>query len=320
MNTLRSAVLLSLPFLSLSLAQDATHAEMLFKQVWECREKTRAVNAEVAEATAGTQMKQWAAQQKSRELAKPYDAQRVEMLQTRLDQQRQHIARLEAELVAANIKSPEERAAKKLEATAEAEEARQANAEARAPFREMQDALRDESSEVSAMLAEFLEPMALVPKELGVAEASVSVNAGSATVNFVWQDADGKRLARAYLNLGRPRYNAQEKAKLVNKYPVYSWSPRNAWFLVGNVSVGVTIQKQEWQGKEKVLELIPQLLDLEAIAALPALPESKQPVAGRWPGAGMQPGMLRQRGMLRQSTILKRPGATKQPGAGKVAQ
>jgi hypothetical protein len=179
------------------------------------------------------------------------------------------VTRLETELAAAKVESQKDRDAKKAEAKADVSKATKAYQEAAAPFNKERAALFREAKPVSDALADLFATVVRKPEGLGIANTVVSANAWDGFCSVSWLDAEKKRLAWAHLRLRRIPPNMHSEAKVAGKYPIQTLSATNCWFWVEGVNVAFIVDKQEWQGKDKLPKMAAQLLDLDALAALP---------------------------------------------------
>jgi len=275
MKTLHASLCASLALACIAMAQDAMTPADVIQQVAECMRKGGDLAERSAKATGELQLKQQVAEQTVNEYGKPYNAERVQELERRAKQQKEYLARTEAELAAARVESAADRAAKKAEAALQAKEARKAYRDAATPFQQERAAALQESQALGTALEALMEGVALAPKELGVAEVKLNSNVSDGFVGLSWRDAGGKRLAWAHMRLKPVPAEIHEQGKLAGKYPVHGLSDSSAWFWAGGVNVAFVVQKAEWRGREKILEIAAKLIDPSALAALPKIEDAE---------------------------------------------
>jgi hypothetical protein len=103
---------------------------------------------------------------------------------------------------------------------------------------------------------------------LGVTEISTKTTFYTGRISCRWKDVDGNTLCSALLNL-RNRPDTPKDARMLDGvYYISDMGTHFIWVWVGNFQVYFNVKKSQWQGKEKVAEVLKHFVDLAGLAKI----------------------------------------------------
>ena len=259
--------------LGAALAEDGD----LKQQLTDCMEKEKEWQTRMRDATQGPESWRSGVNRQTNELRRPYDAKRLEQLESRLARYEQNVAGTRAELSVATIEDPEKRKSERAKADEEAKQAREEVQTAGVPLRVELVAMKRKGRYVEFAAWEMIDAVVRTPEGMGIVEADVQVRDqianGSAHISF--RDARTKQLVYAQIRFQPMPENTNAPTKLAGKYPAQLHGSSSMNFWVGGVTVTLNVRKEEWRDKDKLPELATSLLDLDAIAAWPPIQTAK---------------------------------------------
>jgi hypothetical protein len=180
------------------------------------------------------------------------------------------ISWFEARIEAAGITDPKERA--RLVDKYEADRKRLYGKELDAgkPFRERIDKLKKEFEDKQKPFDKDMKAYCLLPqsKYPDLASTDVSTTFHTGTLTYKWLDSDNKPLARARISLKDKPVIKDNSEMLDDKFYVsFHWTKKiDVW--AGHFRVSFEPTKREWQEKEKIVEIVKDLIDLEGLAKI----------------------------------------------------
>jgi hypothetical protein len=170
---------------------------------------------------------------------------------------------------------PPERAARRAEAEAELKRVRQEARDVEGPFRKELDDLRKQCASVAEAIQALVQPAIRIPTGLEATDADISADPVRGDATVVWRTADKEMLATAQLVLSRGpnpgRAAGREETRVTDAFSAYQVTGTHALLWAGPVNVVFAIRREDWQNRELVVGLLPEFLDLDALAALPKL-------------------------------------------------
>ncbi len=275
MQALQSAVLSVVLPLCLVSAYEWPNAVETFQLVAAASRKTTSLAARERELTADATARMTAASAADNLLGKPYDPKQAEGLKGQVAYLEGEQTRTRAQLAVASIESPEERAEKVKEATAEVEAARQRLLDATTPFREEEQKTRKEQAPLAEALKAFGEHFARSPEGLGIETMTVYGDPVSGMAVVTWHGANRVQLFQGQLQLGEaPRRQDEQKQLLAGKYPIILLSLGTVRLMAGSVQAMVSTPRPEWRDGNHVQNLVTKLFDLEGLLALSTAADS----------------------------------------------
>ena len=247
----------------------------LRKELVGCAARQKQWQSRMQGATGDIQSRLSLVGRSRNELRKPYDPGRVVKLEQRLASQKRYLAGIRAELSAATIQDPEKRKAERLKAAQDSKQAQEDLLTAAVPLRAEQVALGKAERTARFGLWELVDSVVHMPKEIGTVAPEVRANIRNVSANVSWRDGRTTQLVRAEFRFLPVPPETSLKDKVADKFPVQSWGASSVTFWTGSVNVSLSVEKAEWQSKEKMLELATKLIDLDAIAAWPRIGDTE---------------------------------------------
>jgi hypothetical protein len=240
----------------------------------ECERERNQIEKEIHEATDEDRLTCSRLSDMEHELNKPYDPNRVAELVEYVDRARRERESVLASWSNASVPPPE-RAARRAEAEAELKRVRQEARDVEGPFRKELDDLRKQCASVAEAIQALVQPAIRIPTGLEATDADISADPVRGDATVVWRTADKEMLATAQLVLSRGpnpgRAAGREETRVTDAFSAYQVTGTHALLWAGPVNVVFAIRREDWQNRELVVGLLPEFLDLDALAALPKL-------------------------------------------------
>jgi len=199
-----------------------------------------------------------------------FDDERIRGINSNITYARNQIAQHQALIEVAKIIDPNKRA--KLVDKYEADRKRLLAEELQAgkPFRERIDKLKQEVKDKQkpfdkAMKAYYLSPGSNYPT---VASTTASAQYYNGFLTYKWQDSNNKQLALAWISLKDKPVIKDNAEMLDDTYYVSEHWPHRITVWAGNFHIFFAVQKDEWRGRERIAELIKDLIDLDGLAKI----------------------------------------------------
>jgi hypothetical protein len=183
---------------------------------------------------------------------------------------RNQIAQLEAFIEAAKITDPMERGRLVDKYEADNQRLLAEEWEAAKPFRKRLDELEREVEDKQAPFKEAMKAYCLLPKGKypALAGTSVSTPFHTGKLTYEWLDSNGKQLAWAWVGLKDKPVIEDDAKMLDDKFYVSEHYRISIHVWAGHFEVIFNITKPEWQGEERIAELIKDFIDLDGLAKI----------------------------------------------------
>ena len=173
----------------------------------------------------------------------------------------------EAYIEAAGITDPKERARLVDKYEADRKRILEEELDAGKPFKKRIDKLKKEFEDKQKPFDKAMKAYCLLPRSKYPALASTYVSTPFYTgrLTYKWRDSDNKQLAFAWISLKEKPVIKDNAEMLDDTFYVSShWASKiEVW--AGHFLVNFNLTKQEWQGKERIVGLIKDLIDLEGL-------------------------------------------------------
>lgn len=198
----------------------------------------------------------------------PFDEERIRNYTDNIAMAKNRIEVLERYIEFAKITDPNKRAELAQKYENDRRRILAEELEAGKPFRERSEKVKQEFKDRQKPFEKAMESYCLLPRSDYPAIASTSVDAqfcnGKAT--YKWLDNDNKQLGWAWISIKeRPNFESDVE-RLDDKFFVTKHYPSNIEVWAGNFRIELHISKLEWFGKEQVVKLVKDLIDLEGLA------------------------------------------------------
>jgi len=269
MNARRIASFLLALLASLALAQEPTAPAEIFRQIAEHNRQQAEFDARWH---ATTDEARFCFHQARKRASVPHtnpDGGRLKALELELRAAGTSVARTEADLVAAKVKSPEVRAAKLQEAEAQIAAGEEGRRLANAPFEAEKAKLAREGEPLNKALTELLAGVGRKPDGLGISQLEIRPRARNGRVHVVWLDPEDEEVAvlRLILDAQTMRPQTREWTDLSGDYCVGHHGDVLVQFWVGDVLAYLNLYRPDWRGEEKCLAVARRLAALDVLAA-----------------------------------------------------
>jgi hypothetical protein len=180
------------------------------------------------------------------------------------------ISTFEAYIEAARITDPKERARLVDKYEADGKRILEEVLDAGKPFKKRIIKLKKEFEDKQKPFEKAMKAYCLSPGSNYPTVASTYVNTTFHTgwLTYKWLDSNNKQLAYAWISLKDKPVIKDNSEMLDNKFYVSSHRADRIGVWAGHFLVNFKSTKQEWQGKEKIAELIKYFIDLEGLAKI----------------------------------------------------
>ncbi|MFC1676148.1 hypothetical protein ACFL3G_03670 [Planctomycetota bacterium] len=183
---------------------------------------------------------------------------------------RSQIAQLNAFLEIAKITDPNERA--KLAQKYEKDRQRLLAEELAAgkPFRKRTDNLKDQVKDKQELFEKAIKAYCLLPKDIypDIVSSSVDAEYHAGKLTYKWKDTHNNRVILAWIWL-KDKPVVKDDAQMLNStYYVSRHNPNAMVVWAGNFRIDFHVAKTDWWGREKIVQYIKDLIDLDGLAKI----------------------------------------------------
>ncbi len=249
----------------------AAESLKLYKQV-------EAINAE-KEAAAGKERKRIKEIEKllkelNPEIIQKYTKQ-IQQYTAQIEDLKRRIADMEHKIEKIRNTDPEPRRAEAVRLETQVSKLRAREREITKPFDDRIEDLKRTAPKKKAAYKNAMEKYCLIPgKQYGeVIGTHVNAIFGGSIISYSWNSGDRNQVAWAHLRLrDKPVIHPGTK-KLDDTYYVTNHSDSSIWLWAGHFKICFVMNKEEWQGKEKIAEAIKHFVDLKGLAKICATKE-----------------------------------------------